>query len=37
MDTKPKIQVIIRKRPLGSKEIAKKYEDIIDVLSYDTL
>lgn len=37
MENKPKIQVIIRKRPLTSKEVSKKYEDIIDVLSYDTL
>lgn len=34
---KSKIQVVIRKRPLTGKEVQKKLEDIIDIMSYDTL
>lgn len=37
MENKSKISVIIRKRPLTSKESKKRLEDIIDVVSYDTL
>jgi len=35
--TAPKISVVIRKRPLGKKEIAKGDVDIIDVRSSSTL
>lgn len=37
MEGKSKIQVVIRKRPLTSREEKKNLEDIIDILSYDTL
>ena len=36
-DNKSKISVVIRKRPLTNKETKKKLEDIIDIMSYDTL
>lgn len=32
-----KIQVVIRKRPLNAKEIKNGQNDIVDVLSQDTL
>lgn len=34
---RPKIQVIVRKRPLSAREIRKNHYDIIDVSSPQTL
>ena len=31
LETIPKIRVVIRKRPLGSKELARKDKDIVEI------
>lgn len=31
LDAVPKIRVVVRKRPLGSKELARKDKDIVEV------
>ena len=37
VDAIPKIRVVVRKRPLGSKEVAKKENDIVDVQDMNTV
>ena len=37
VDSIPKIRVVVRKRPLGSKEIGKKEKDIIETRDANTL
>ena len=37
LDSIPKIRVVIRKRPLGGKEIAKKEKDIVETRGGDTV
>lgn len=37
LDAIPKIRVVIRKRPLGSKEIAKKDKDIVQIKDGNTV
>lgn len=37
LDSIPKIRVVIRKRPLGSKELAKKDKDVVQVKDGDTV
>ena len=35
LNTKPDIQVVIRKRPLNEKEVKKQRQDIVDVQGYN--